>query len=82
VSAIAFDPVNTNVAYLAQDGGGIWKTTNCCSPATTWVVTTDGTSVTTTAVDDVTVDPKNTTSCTPQRATSASAPSPSAVRVC
>jgi hypothetical protein len=59
VSAIAFDPVNTNVAYLAQDGGGIWKTTNCCSPATTWVVTTDGASVTTTAVDDVTVDPKN-----------------------
>jgi hypothetical protein len=59
VSAIAFDPVNTNVAYLAQDGGGIWKTTNCCSPATTWTVKTDGASVTTTAVDDVTVDPKN-----------------------
>src|SRR5438552_14937675 len=59
VSAIAFDPVNTSVAYIAQDGGGIWKTTNCCSPATTWTVKTDGASVTTTAVDDVTVDPKN-----------------------
>src|SRR5262249_37182370 len=59
VSAIAFDPVNTNVAYIAQDGGGIWKTTNCCSPATTWTVTTDGASVRTTAVDDVTVDPHN-----------------------
>ena len=33
VNAIAFDPVNTNVAYIAQDGGGIWKTTNCCSPS-------------------------------------------------
>ena len=32
VNAIAFDPVNTSVAYIAQDGGGIWKTTNCCSP--------------------------------------------------
>jgi hypothetical protein len=59
VSAIAFDPVDTNVAYIAQDGGGIWKTTNCCTPATTWTVTTDGPSVPTTAVDDVTVDPNN-----------------------
>ncbi|MDP9260087.1 MAG: hypothetical protein M3Q31_26525, partial [Actinomycetota bacterium] len=31
VSAIAFDPNNTSVAYLAQDGGGIWKTTTCCT---------------------------------------------------
>ena len=41
VSAIAFDPAQTNIAYIAQDGGGIWKTTNCCTPATTWQVTTD-----------------------------------------
>jgi hypothetical protein len=57
VSAIAFDPVQTNVAYIAQDGGGIWKTTDCCSPGTTWQVTTDGAN--TTAVDDVIVDPNN-----------------------
>jgi hypothetical protein len=59
VSAIAFDPANTSVAYLAQDGGGIWKTTNCCTPFTTWTVTTDGASVSTTTTDDVTVDPNN-----------------------
>jgi hypothetical protein len=59
VSAFAFDPSNPSTAYLAQDGGGIWKTTNCCTPATTWSVTTDGASVTTTTVDDVTVDPNN-----------------------
>jgi hypothetical protein len=59
VSAIAFDPANTSVAYLAQDGGGIWKTTNCCTPFTTWAVTTDGASVGTTSTDDVTVDPNN-----------------------
>jgi len=59
VSAIAFDPAHTNVAYLAQDGGGIWKTTNCCTPFTTWTVTTDGPTVGTTTTDDVTVDPNN-----------------------
>jgi hypothetical protein len=59
VSAFAFDPKNPSVAYLAQDGGGIWKTTNCCTPATTWTVMTDGASVSTTTVDDVTVDPNN-----------------------
>jgi len=59
VSAIAFDPVDTSTAFIAQDGGGIWKTTNCCSPATTWTVTTDSKTVPTTAVDDVTVDPNN-----------------------
>jgi len=59
VSAIAFDPTQTNVAYIAQDGGGIWKTTNCCSPATSWQVTTDKIAGGTTAVDDVTVDPNN-----------------------
>src|SRR5215212_4553636 len=59
VSAVAFDPVNTSTAYIAQDGGGIWKTTNCCTPLTTWSVTTDSPNVTTTAVDDVTVDPNN-----------------------
>lgn len=59
VNAIAFDPVNTNVAYFASDGGGIWKTENCCTSATTWTVTTDQPSVSTTAVDDVTVDPNN-----------------------
>jgi hypothetical protein len=60
VSAIAFDPTNTSVAYIAQDGGGIWKTTNCCTPATTWTVTTDDpATVKTTTTDDVAVDPNN-----------------------
>ncbi len=59
VNAIAFDPKNTSIAYLAQDGGGIWKTTNCCTPFTSWTVTTDAPNVPTTATDDVTVDPNN-----------------------
>jgi hypothetical protein len=59
VNAIAFDPKTPSTAYLAQDGGGIWKTTNCCTPFTTWSVTTDAPNVPTTSTDDVTVDPNN-----------------------
>jgi fibronectin type 3 domain-containing protein len=36
VNAIAFDPNNPAVAYVGQPVGGLWKTTNCCSAATTW----------------------------------------------
>ena len=67
VSAVAFDPTTTTegsrTAYLASDGGGIWKTTTCCTTATTWSPTTEngvaGSLPSTTAVDDVTVDPAN-----------------------
>ena len=59
INAITFDPKNPSVAYVAQDGGGIWKSTNCCTPFTTWTVTTDAPNVPTTATDDVTVDPNN-----------------------
>ena len=59
INAIAFDPKSPSVAYVAQDGGGIWKSTNCCTPFTTWTVTTDAPNVPTTATDDVTVDPNN-----------------------
>ena len=40
VNAIAVDPTTTTngsiVAYIGTDGGGVWKTTNCCSGATNW----------------------------------------------
>lgn len=36
VNTIVIDPVTPNVAYLGADGGGVWKTTNCCTAATTW----------------------------------------------
>ena len=41
VNDIVIDPVTTNVAYLAGLGGGIWKTTNCCSSSTSWSAVTD-----------------------------------------
>jgi hypothetical protein len=66
VSAIAFDPTTltegARKVYIAPDGGGIWKSTNCCTPTTTWSATTEniaGSDVSTTAVDDVTIDPAN-----------------------
>ncbi len=45
VNDIAVDPTTTTngsiVAYLGSVGGGVWKTTNCCSSTTTWSPVTD-----------------------------------------
>jgi hypothetical protein len=63
VNAIAVDPTTTTtgsiVAYLGTDGGGVWKTTNCCSVSTSWSVLTDGAAISTTAIDTLTIDPNN-----------------------
>jgi hypothetical protein len=63
VNAIALDPTTTTpglmTAYFGADGGGVWKSTNCCDAATLWTVTTDAPNVTTTAIDDLFVDPTN-----------------------
>src|SRR5213596_2710687 len=63
VNAIAVDPTTTTngsiVAYSGAVGGGVWKTTNCCSASTTWTVVTDDPLIATTAIDTVTIDPNN-----------------------
>src|SRR5438034_2373659 len=63
VNAIAVDPTTTVngsiVAYLGAVGGGVWKTTNCCSNSTTWSVVTDDPLISTTAIDSVTIDPSD-----------------------
>jgi len=58
-NVIAIDPVTPNVAYLGSNGGGVWKTTNCCSSATTWTVTTDDPLVSTSSIDDISLDPND-----------------------
>ena len=58
-NVIAVDPVDTNVAYAGSDGGGVWKTTNCCSAATTWQPVTDFPEVASIAIGDITIDPNN-----------------------
>ena len=63
VNSIAVDPTTTVngsiVAYLGSVGGGVWKTTNCCSSTTTWSVVTDDPLISTTAIDSVTIDPSD-----------------------
>ncbi|HET6314515.1 MAG TPA: hypothetical protein VFH60_11830, partial [Chloroflexia bacterium] len=59
VNDIEVDPVTPNVAYIATVGGGIWKTTNCCTAATTWVPVTDDPLLNTASVDDLSIDPND-----------------------
>jgi hypothetical protein len=63
VNTIVTDPTTTTngsiVAYLGNVGGGVWKTTNCCTASTTWTVTTDSPLLSTTSIDTLTLDPNN-----------------------
>src|SRR5438552_162653 len=63
VNSIAVDPTTTVngsiIAYLGAVGGGVWKTTNCCSDTTSWNVVTDDPLISTTAIDSVTIDPND-----------------------
>jgi len=63
INDIAIDPTTTIngsiVAYAGSVGGGVWKTTNCCSSSTSWSTVTDDPLISTVAVDTVTIDPNN-----------------------
>ena len=64
VNVIAVDPTgpdaNGNHTVLAAtDGGGVWKSTNCCSAATTWRTTTDQPDIAGIAIGDLYIDPNN-----------------------
>ena len=63
VNSIAIDPTTTTngsiVAYLGSVGGGVWKTTNCCSSSTSWTAVTDDPLISTISIDSVTIDPNN-----------------------
>jgi uncharacterized repeat protein (TIGR01451 family) len=59
VNVIATDPVDSAIAYLGADGGGVWKTTNCCSSTTTWEVKTDFPELSSMAIGDLAIDPND-----------------------
>ena len=63
VNDIVVDPTTTTngsiVAYAGSVGGGVWKTTNCCSSTTSWSVVTDDPLLATISIDSVTIDPNN-----------------------
>lgn len=58
-NVIVSDPDDPTIAYLGSDGGGVWKTTNCCSAATTWEVKTDFPEVASMAIGDIAIDPNH-----------------------
>jgi uncharacterized repeat protein (TIGR01451 family) len=63
VNVIKVDPTNTTpgsiTVYAGTDGGGIWKTTNCCTANTTWQITTDVPEVSGMSISDLVIDPNN-----------------------
>jgi hypothetical protein len=63
VNAVAIDPTTTTpgsiTAYIGSVGGGVWKTTSCCTTSTTWSLMTDDPLIGTTAIDTITIDPNN-----------------------
>lgn len=60
VNAIISDPSDDTVAYLGADGGGVWKTTDCCDANTTWEVVTDDPQFNSTAIGTMHMDPNDT----------------------
>ena len=58
-SVIVSDPVSPTIAYLGSDGGGVWKTTNCCDSNTTWEVMTDDPLIDPTSIGDLILDPND-----------------------
>ncbi|HUE41840.1 MAG TPA: hypothetical protein VMO75_07920, partial [Chthoniobacterales bacterium] len=63
VNAVAIDPTTTTpgsiTAYIGSVGGGVWKTTNCCTTSSTWTLLTDDPLIGTTAIDTIAIDPNN-----------------------
>ena len=58
-NVIVSHPSNPAVAWIGSDGGGIWKTTNCCTAATEWSIKTDLPQIQNSAISDMTIDPNN-----------------------
>ena len=54
-----FHPTDPSIAYVASDGGGVWKTTNCCSVDTVWEAVSDAVDIPNIAIGDLEMDPNN-----------------------
>jgi hypothetical protein len=59
VNVIVSNPSNPSIAYMGVDGGGVWKTTDCCDEDTTWQVVTDQAPVNGSAIGDLHLDPND-----------------------
>ncbi|MGH2537338.1 MAG: WD40/YVTN/BNR-like repeat-containing protein, partial [Candidatus Promineifilaceae bacterium] len=58
-NVIASDPVDPAIAYFGSDGGGVWKTTNCCDANTVWEPITDEPLINSIAIGDIILDPND-----------------------
>ncbi len=61
VSAAPLTAGDTNSyrAFVASDGGGVWRSDNCCSAATTFTPVTDDPDIESIAIGDLQIDPNN-----------------------
>lgn len=64
INVIAVDPSGPDInglhtVFAASDGGGLWKSTNCCSAATSWRNVTDDQAIASTAIGEIHIEPSN-----------------------
>ncbi len=63
-NVIVVDPRGPDIdgfhtVFAAADGGGVWKSTNCCSASTTWRNVTDAPEIASTAIGELFIEPSN-----------------------
>lgn len=64
INVIAVDPSGPDIdglhtVFAASDGGGVWKSTNCCTTATTWRNVTDQPDIASIAIGELYIEPSN-----------------------
>lgn len=59
VNVIIPHPTDSTIAYIGSDGGGVWKTTNCCTASTTWTPLNDDPMFNSIAIGDLVMDPND-----------------------
>ncbi|MEP6882165.1 MAG: hypothetical protein ABI866_09240 [Dokdonella sp.] len=63
-NVIAVDPTGPDIdglhtVFAASDGGGLWKSTNCCSASTNWRNVTTDRAISSTAIGEIYIEPSN-----------------------
>ncbi|GAC1353728.1 MAG: hypothetical protein NVSMB42_10340 [Herpetosiphon sp.] len=59
ISAIAIHPTKPSTVYAGAAVGGLWRTTTCCSAATSWTSLWDAPDIATLSVGAIALDPVN-----------------------
>ncbi len=59
VNVVLTHPSDPRIAWFGSDGGGVWKTTNCCGAETTWSAKTDSAELFNISIGALALDPNN-----------------------